>query len=339
MMKNKLLGNSGLIVSELCLGTMTFGNTVNEPDALKIMEKFHDNGGNFFDTANVYNDGKSEEILGKWAKEHDREEVVIATKVRFHTGNNPNSGGLTRKHILASVKKSLQRLHTDYIDLLQVHAWDPLTPISETLSTLDTLVKDGLVRYIGASNFRAWQLSYAIDYSESHNLTQFVSLQPQYSLLARATEFELIPYCRFKNIAVLPWSPLKGGLLSGKYTNKIEDMPEGTRYFRRRGQSNLWPWNKDGKYVWPLLKKLKSIGEKYGKTQAQVSLRWLLQNPVVTSPILGVSNMSQLDEDLGATDFSLSERDMEKINRESHLYVSYPYDLWADQQQLDGRQL
>lgn len=338
-MKNKVLGNSGLIVSELCLGTMTFGNSVDESGAQKIMERFFTNGGNFFDTANVYNNGKSEEILGKWAKGHDREEIVIATKVRFHTGNHPNSGGLTRKHIISSVKKSLQRLDTDYIDLLQVHAWDPLTPISETLSTLDSLVCDGLVRYIGASNFRAWQLSMAIDYSENHDLVPFISLQPQYNLLTRATEFELLPYCKYKRIGVLPWSPLKGGLLSGKYTKNMEEIPEGTRYHRRKGQGNIWPWNRDGRYVWPLLSKLKSIGNKYGKTQAQVSLRWLLQNPVVTSPILGVTSMEQLEEDLGATDFTLSEKDLEKIDKASRTYVSYPYDVWAERQQQDGRTL
>lgn len=221
-MELRLLGKTGLRVSELCLGTMTFGRDAGEETAFRIMDEFEASGGNFFDTADVYNQGgRSEEILGKWLSNRNREDYIVATKVRFATSDKPNSVGLTRKHIRHSVEGSLRRLKTDYIDILQVHAWDPpITDLSETLSALQALVDEGgKVLHIGASNFRAWQLMLALSISRENGLSEFVSLQPQYSLLCRATEFELIPpLCVHENIAVLPWSPLKGGVLSGKYT-------------------------------------------------------------------------------------------------------------------------
>ncbi len=332
-MDYKLLGRTGVKVSELCLGTMTFGWKLEEKPSHEIMDRFVDEGGNFLDTANVYNNGVSEKIIGNWMKGRDREDLVIATKVRFRMGDGVNSVGLSRKHIIKSVNDSLERLRTDYIDLLQLHAWDPLTPIGETLSALNDLVREGKVRYIGASNFRAWQLASAMEYSRSHGLEEFVSLQPQYSMLVRATEYELLPYCRMENMAVLPWSPLKGGLLSGKYTKDMKEPPEGTRLKAWRERGMQWPWNSDGEYVWRTLDKLNEIGKRLKKKPSQVALNWLLMNDAVTSPIIGATSMGQLEENLGATGWKLSGKDMKELDEASRLYVSYPYDEGASDQQ------
>lgn len=336
-MEYRLLGKTGVKVSELCLGALTFGWKVDETGSHKIMDRFREEGGNFIDTANVYGNGSSEKIVGNWLSGKDREEFIVATKVRFKTGDGPNTAGLSRKHILKSVEDSLERLKTDYIDLLQVHAWDPLTPIGETLSVLNDLVKAGKVRYIGASNFRAWQLAIAMEYSRSRNLEEFVSLQPQYSLVVRATEYELLPYCRRENIGVIPWSPLKSGLLSGKYTKEMKELPEGSRLKDRRERGFEWPWNADGEYAWRTIEKLKEIAADTGKKPAQIALNWLLMNDAVTAPIIGASSMEQLEENLGSTGWKLSDKEMEELNEASATYVSYPYDSGASNQQNSDR--
>ncbi|MEM4089689.1 MAG: aldo/keto reductase, partial [Thermoplasmatales archaeon] len=228
-MKYKKLGWSGVLISDLCLGTMTFGWQADETTSFDIMNKFEENDGNFIDTANVYSDGKSEEIVGKWLKGRNRENFVVATKVRFRTGKGLNSVGLSRKHILHSVRESLKRLETDYIDILQLHAWDPLTPLEETLSTMNYLVQEGLIRYVGISNFRGWQLQKAVDICTERDWEKPVSIQPQYNLIARATEYEILPVASFNELAVLPWSPLAGGVLTGKYESGISSAPKGTR--------------------------------------------------------------------------------------------------------------
>lgn len=332
-MDYRLLGRTGVKVSELCLGTMTFGWKLDEEQSHRIMDRFTEENGNFFDTANVYNNGTSEKIIGSWLSGREREDSIIATKVRFTTGNGPNSVGLSRKHIMRSVDDSLKRLNTDYIDLLQLHAWDPLTPISETLSTLNDLVRNGKVRYIGASNFTAWQLAVSMEYSRSHELEEFVSLQPQYSMLVRATEYELLPYCIRERIAVLPWSPLKGGLLSGKYAEGMREPPEGTRLHAWKKRGMEWPWNSDGGYVWKTLDRIKEIGKETGKTPSQIALNWLLMNEAVTSPIIGASSIEQLEENLGSTGWFLSGDDIRSLNEVSSIYVTYPYDRNASEQQ------
>ena len=226
-MELRPLGRTGVRVSELCLGTMTFGNEADEATSQAIVDRFLDAGGNFVDTANVYSQGVSEEITGRALKAH-RDNVVLATKVRFQMGDDTNSVGLSRRNIRTQVEASLRRLGTEWIDLYQVHCWDARTPLEETLSTLNDLVHEGKVRYIGASNFAGWHLAKALGISALHDWEPFVSLQPEYSLITRDLERELLPLCQEEGLAVLPWSPLGGGVLTGKYT-KDADMPAGTR--------------------------------------------------------------------------------------------------------------
>lgn len=336
-MNYMLFGKTGIKVSELCLGTMTFGRHTSKEDAFAIMDRFAENGGNFMDTANVYNSGVSEEILGEWLKGQQRDDFFIATKVRFPMGESPNAAGLTRKHIIQSVRNSLKRLGTDYIDLLQVHAWDPLTPLSETMRALNYVVDAGLVRYIGASNFKAWQLALSLHESRMGGLEAFASLQPQYNLLTRATEFELMPLCVAENLAVIPWSPLKGGLLSGKYNRSKSGSDGESRIWEnvRRGRNAPWEQNED--YVWGVVDAVRKVSEETGKTPSQVALNWLVSKRGVTSPIIGVRNMSQLDDNLGAVGWRLSGENMDDLDRASHLYVSYPYDEASEEQQTSGR--
>lgn len=336
-MNYKIFGKTGIKVSELCLGTMTFGRHASKEVAFSIMDRFSEKGGNFMDTANVYNSGVSEEILGEWLKGQQRDDFFIATKVRFPMGESPNAAGLSRKHILQSVRDSLKRLGTDYIDLLQVHAWDPLTPISETLRALNNVVEGGMVRYIGASNFRAWQLALSIHESRIGGLEEFSSLQPQYNLLTRATEFELIPLCLAEDIAVIPWSPLKGGLLTGKYDRDKSGADGESRIWEnvRKGRDAPWKVNED--YVWKVVDALKKVAGETGKTPSQVALNWVLSRKGITSPIIGVRNISQLEDNLGATGWKLSSENLKILNNASQLFVSYPYDEASEEQQQSGR--
>ena len=228
-MDYRFMGKTGLRVSDLCLGAMTFGREADEKLSHQMMDRFVEAGGNFIDTANVYSLGLSEEIVGSWLQTQHRDDLVIATKVRFPMGPGPNEVGLSRKHILASVEASLRRLHTDYIDLYQVHCWDPITPLEETLSTLNDLVRDGKVRYIGASNYSGWQLQKAIDLSKQMGWEPFTCLQPLYNLLDRSLEWELIPLSLNEGVGVIPWSPLRGGWLSGKFRRGMTMPAEGTR--------------------------------------------------------------------------------------------------------------
>lgn len=338
-MRNTYLGWSGVRVSELCLGTMTFGWRADKKESHRMLSMFLENGGNFIDTADVYGQGESERIIGEWIRNVDREELVIATKVRFRTGEGANSLGLTRKHILSAIKKSLGRLGTDYVDLYQMHAWDPATPIEETLSVLTDLVEEGYVRYIGASNFRGWQLQKAVDVSKSMGLKRLVSLQPQYSLLARATEFELIPLCLSERLAVLPWSPLKGGWLTGKYTRDMQEPPAGTRIGERfmEGEKERW-YSAANERTWALLDALREIASREGRTVSQIALRWLMQKPGVTAPVIGASSAEQLKENLGACGWELQKHDIEVLDALSRIEVGYPYDAMAEQQQRSGRE-
>ncbi|TVY11285.1 aldo/keto reductase [Paenibacillus cremeus] len=332
------VGKSGLRVSELCLGAMTFGRETSEEDSFRIMDRFTQGGGNFIDTADVYTSGASEEIVGKWLKSQRRDDYVIATKVRFAMGSGPNDVGLSRKHILAGVEASLRRLGTDYIDLFQVHAWDPKTPLEETLSTLNELVRRGLVRYIGASNFRGWQLQKAVDVSRQHGWEAFVCLQPQYNLLARATEYELIQVCQNEGLGVIPWSPLRGGWLSGKFRRGMAEPPKDSRVAiaEEKGWSESWSvYNND--HTWNVIDELFNVAEQSGKTPAQVAINWLLQKPGVTAPIIGARTMEQLETNLGASGWALTSEQMEQLDQASAMPVSYPYDRGATRQQRNGR--
>lgn len=328
-MDYRMMGRTGLKVSDLCLGAMTFGATADENESFRMMDRFVEAGGNFLDTANVYGRGVSEEIVGKWLSGQKREHLVIATKVRFAMSDGVNDVGLSRKHIYASVEASLKRLKTDYIDLFQVHAWDALTPLEETLSTLNDLVKKGTVRYIGASNFRAWQLQKAIYLSRHHGWEPFSCLQPHYNLLTRATEYELLPLCEHEGLGVIPWSPLAGGWLSGKFKQGTPPA-ENTRVGANK---NDWDRRNNDTTTWNTIAVLRSIGEEVGKTPAQVALNWVLSHKMITAPIIGARNLDQLNDNLPASGWSLSEEQVERLNQASDVPVSYPYNLDAENQQ------
>jgi aryl-alcohol dehydrogenase-like predicted oxidoreductase len=325
-MEYKSLGNTGLRVSELCLGALTFGRETPEEISYDILDRFFSAGGNFIDTADVYSQGVSETILGLWMKEQPREDLVIASKVRFPMGDGPNDYGLSRKHIMAGVEASLERLCTDYIDLYQVHRWDPDTPLEETLSTLNDLVRAGKVRYIGCSNFKGYQLQKAIDISRSNGWEMFVCLQPLYNLLDRGIEWELIPICNEEGLGVIPWSPLRGGWLSGKYKRGMNGPEEGSRVHTagEMGWSESWEIY-DNERTWTILDEVFDIADKVGKEPAQVALRWVMQRPGVTAPIIGVRTIEHLETNLGAVGWELTDEQMARLNKVSDLTEQYPY--------------
>jgi aryl-alcohol dehydrogenase-like predicted oxidoreductase len=329
-MNHRYLGQTGLKVSELCLGAMTFGRETDEATSYQMLDRFAGAGGNFIDTANVYSQGLSEEITGKWLQGRPRDHFVIATKVRFPMGEGPNEVGLSRKHILAAVEASLRRLGTDYIDLYQLHAWDAGTPLDETLRTLDSLVNSGKVRYLGASNFSGWQLQKAIDLSRQHGWQPLTSLQPLYNLLDRSTEWELIPVAQNEGLGVIPWSPLRGGWLSGKYRRGMDRPPEGTRVEAAEQQGWSERWSRyDNEHTWQVIDTLLAVAGEVEKTPSQVALNWLLQRPAVTAPIIGARTIAHLDDNLGATGWSLGEAQMARLTEASELQLPYPYDQLA----------
>jgi aryl-alcohol dehydrogenase-like predicted oxidoreductase len=326
-MNYRYLGKTGLKVSQLCLGAMTFGRETSEHDSHQILDRFAEAGGNFVDTADVYSAGASEAIVGRWLKQQARDELVIATKVRFPMGRGPNDLGLSRKHILAGVEASLRRLQTDYIDLYQVHCWDHVTPLEETLSTLNDLVRGGKVRYLGASNYTGWQLQKAIDLSRRMGWEPFSCLQPQYNLLCRSTEWELVPVCLNEGLGVIPWSPLRGGWLSGKYRRGMAAPPPGTRVeiAEEQGWGESWSaYNNES--TWRVVDMLLAVAEDAGKAPAQVALNWLLGQPGVTAPIIGARTMEQLEANLGAGGWALSDAQAEQLNQASATPLPYPYE-------------
>jgi len=339
-MEYRFLGRTGTRVSELCMGAMTFGreNEASEADSHAMLDRFTAAGGNFIDTANVYSRGVSEAIVGRWLARRARDDVVVATKVRFAMGDGPNDVGLGRKHVLASVEASLRRLQTDYIDLLQVHCWDEGTPLEETLSTLDSLVRRGMVRYLGASNFAGWQLQRALDMSREHGWEPFVSLQPQYNLLVRSTEWELLPLARREGLAVLPWSPLRGGWLSGKFHRGLQAPPTGTRVeiAAQKGWSESWDVYAN-EHTWALVDALVEVARDVGKSVPQVAINWLLQQPGVTAPIVGARSMTQLEDNLGAAGWALGRDQLRRLEEASDRPLPYPYDFVRGAQQSRTR--
>jgi aryl-alcohol dehydrogenase-like predicted oxidoreductase len=332
-MNYRFVGKTGLRVSELCLGTMTFGREADEALSHAMLDRFVAAGGNFLDTANVYTQGVSEEVVGSWLTSQRRDDLVIATKVRFPMGDGPNEAGLSRKHILASVEASLRRLGTEYIDLYQVHCWDRATPLEETLSTLNDLVRAGKVRYIGASNYSGWQLQKAIDVSQQHGWEAFTCLQPLYNLLDRSTEWELMPLCQSEGLGVIPWSPLRGGWLSGKFRRGMEMPVEGSRIEKAEAEGWSESWSAyNNERTWSVLDVLHAVAEESGKQPAQVALNWVLQRPGITAPIIGARNLDQLESNLGASGWSLSEDQMTRLNQVSVMELPYPYDFIANAQ-------
>ena len=340
-MRNRRLGRTGVLVSELGLGTMTFGLRgegwrIDEETSHRVLDRFVAAGGNLLDTADVYSSGRSEEVIGRWLAHQDREELVLATKARFRTRPGPNGVGLSRKHLLHAVRESLGRLRTDHVDLFQVHAWDPWTPLEETFGTLNRLVEDGMVRYIGVSNFRGWQLEKALQLCRQRSWEEPVSLQPQYSLYARASEFELLPLCAAEGLAVLPWSPLASGVLTGKYVQGVRAPPPGSRIAEAE-DPGAYASRFDNERVRRILSALNSVSTSLGRTPAQVALNWLLDRPAVTAPILGARSVEQLEEDLGATGWALPSEARAALDTASELEVTYPYDRRAEEQQTADR--
>jgi len=326
-MKYNLLGNTGLKVSELCLGTMTFGGRgrfqpigqLGQEEVDKLMKRSVEAGINFIDTANVYSEGWSEELTGKSIRNLGlkRDDLVVATKVRGKMGEGPNGSGLSRKHILQQVEESLKRLGTDYIDLYQIHGFDALTPIEETVQVLHDLVENGKVRYIGASNLAAWQLMKALSYSTYRHVSKFISLQAYYTIANRELEREIVPLLLDQKTGLMVWSPLAGGLLTGKY-NRNKQGDEGSR----RVNFDFPIVNKDKAF--DIVDVLTVMAKEKGATVAQLALAWLLHQPVVTTVIIGAKRMDQLDDNLNAVNVKLTAEDLQKLDRVSQLAPEYP---------------
>ena len=323
-MKYRLLANTGIYVSELCLGAMTFGGSgvfkaigaLGQEEADALVHRSLDAGINFFDTANVYSVGQSEEILGK-ALGARRPDVIVATKVRGRMGKGPNQIGLSRVHIMQECDASLRRLGTDYIDLYQIHGHDPETDIQETLGALNDLVRAGKVRYIGCSNLTAWQLMKALGISRQQGLAEFISTQSYYSIASRELEREIIPLIDDQGLGLLPWSPLAGGFLSGKFTRDGEDDPDA-----RRTTFHFPPIDKTRAYV--IIDVMREVATAHEASVAQIALAWLLHQPAVTSIIIGAKRIKQLDDNLGSVDVTLTDAELERLNTVSALTVEYP---------------
>ena len=326
-MEYRQLGHSGLRVSALTLGTMTFGGRghwtrvgATEVDtATRQVDMCLDAGVNLIDTADVYSEGLSEEVVGKTLKGR-RDRVLIATKARFAMGDGPNDAGLSRHHLIRACEASLRRLGTDYIDLFQVHEWDGHTPLEETLSALDHLVNSGKVRYIGCSNYSAWHIMKALGISERKNLQRFVSQQIHYSLQARDAEYELVPVALDQGVGILVWSPLAGGLLSGKY-RRGQDAPEGSRH--------LTDWNEppvhDEDQLYDIVDVLVEIAEARGVSAAQVALAWTLGRPGIATVVVGARTEEQLADNLGAVDLTLEDDERARLDEVSAPRLMYPY--------------
>jgi aryl-alcohol dehydrogenase-like predicted oxidoreductase len=327
-MEYRTLGNTGTVVSTLCLGTMTFGTESDEQVAHRQLDRFLDQGGNFVDTADVYSDGDSETIIGRWlaARPGTRDRVVVATKGRFARDSGPNDVGLSRVSLTRALDASLGRLGVDTIDLYQAHAWDPLTPIEETLRFFDDAVRVGKVQYVGVSNFIGWQLQKAALLTRHLGLAPIATLQPQYNLLQRGIEFELTQVCVNERIGILPWSPLGGGWLAGKYqrdrpptgrTRLGEDPGRGMEAYARRNPEER---------TWRVIDAVRSVAEARGVSMARVALAWLVDRPAVTSVILGARTVDQLDDNLGAADLHLSAEETARLDQASAPIVDdYPY--------------
>jgi aryl-alcohol dehydrogenase-like predicted oxidoreductase len=326
-MDMRFLGNTGIKVSELCFGTMTFGGRgtwrivgeLEQKEADTLVGMALDSGVNFFDTADIYSEGVSEQMLGK-ALGSRRKDVIVATKVRGRTGPGPNEIGLSRNHILDGCNASLKRLGTDYIDLYQVHSFDDSTPLEETLRALDDLVRQGKVRYIGCSNFAGWQLMKALALSELYGSERFVTLQAYYSLVARELENELVPLCLDQGLGILPWSPLAGGFLSGKF-RRGQPRPEGTRLSDPSARFLQF----DEEKGFDIVEELERIGKAHNGTVAQAALNYLLRKPGVCSVIIGARTPERLADDLKAVDWVMTPEEVARLDELSQPPRLYPY--------------
>jgi 1-deoxyxylulose-5-phosphate synthase len=323
-MDHTQLGRTGLQVSRLCLGTMTFGLQCDEDTSIAILDRAGEGGIDFIDTSDVYplgggleTQGRTEEILGRWLV-GKRDRFVVATKCFGRTGPAPFDQGNSRKHILSAVDASLRRLQTDYIDLYQLHGYDPVTPIEETLGALDDLVRLGKVRYIGCSNFLTYQLVRAIGRSETLGLARFDSVQPRYNLLFRQIEREMLPFCGEDGVGVIPYNPLAGGLLSGKHS-RAEGPTSGSRFTlgtaARNYQERYWH---DREF--DTVEKLQPLADEAGVSLVTLAVAWVLANPAITAPIIGASRPDQLEANLAATTFTIDETLKQQLDEITHEY-------------------
>ncbi len=327
-MEYRPLGKTGTVVSTLCLGTMTFGNESDEATAHAQLDRYAEQGGNLIDTADVYSAGVSEEIIGRWfaARPEMRDRMVLATKGRFAMGDGPNDLGLTRAHLTRALEASLRRMGVESVDLYQAHAWDPVTPLEETLRFYDDAVTAGKIRYAGVSNFLGWQLQKAATITSLRGLTPITTLQPQYNLITRDIEFELVDVCVNEGIGILPWSPLAGGWLTGKY--RRDETPSGTSRLGEdpeRGMEAYAPRNAQER-TWQIVDAVRKVAEERGVSMAQVALAWVADRPAVSSVILGARTLEQLDDNLGAGSLHLSEHETALLDDASAPQMGdYPY--------------
>jgi aryl-alcohol dehydrogenase-like predicted oxidoreductase len=336
-MEYRQLGRSGLKVSTMTMGTMTFGGeggfanvgNTDIDEARRLIDVCLERGVNLIDTADVYSQGTSEQIVGEAVKGR-RDDVLLATKVRMPMGDGPNDAGLSREHIVRGCEDSLRRLGVDHIDLYQVHAWDGVTPLEETLEALDTLVRKGKIRYIGCSNYSAWHLMKALGVSARTETQRFVSQQIHYTLQAREAEYELVPATIDQGLGILVWSPLAGGLLSGKFRRGV-DAPETSRHLTEWDE----PPVRDREKLYDIVEAAVEIGEAHGVSAAQVSLAWLLAKPGVTSLVVGARNEDQLTDNLAAAELALTDDEVARLDEVSAPPLLYPY--WHQQKTASDR--
>jgi aryl-alcohol dehydrogenase-like predicted oxidoreductase len=324
----RLLGNSGCAVSTLALGTMTFGAETSEADSHAQLDRFVDAGGTLVDTADVYSAGVSEQFVASWlaARPGAREHIVLATKGRFPMGDGPNDAGLSRRHLSSALDASLRRLGVETIDLYQVHAFDPFTPLDETLRFLDDAIRLGKVQYLGLSNFTGWQLQKAVDVADHRGLARPVTLQPQYNLLAREIEWEIVPACLSTGLGMLPWSPLGGGWLTGKYSQ--DERPSGATRLGENPERGVEAYDRRSSQqrTWDVVEAVRQVAKNRGVSMAQIALSWLADRPAVTSVILGARTVDQLEDNLGAADLHLSETEIQRLDDASDPQpADYPY--------------
>jgi aryl-alcohol dehydrogenase-like predicted oxidoreductase len=327
-MRYRTLGRSGTVVSTQALGTMTFGAEADEATSGEIMTAYVEAGGTFLDTADVYSSGVSEEIIGRWLAAHptDAAQVVVATKGRFPMGTGPNDVGLSRRHLRTALDDSLRRLGVDHVDLYQMHAWDAVTPIDETLRFLDDAVAAGKIGYYGFSNYLGWQLTKAVHVAAAHGWAPPVTLQPQYNLLVRDIEHEVVPAALDAGVGLLPWSPLAGGWLSGKYQRDVS--PTGSTRLGENPTRGMEAWearNADER-TWRVLDAVGEVASAHEVSSSQVALAWLAAQPAVTSVILGARTTEQLTDNLAAADLDLSADELARLTDASAPRVDdYPY--------------
>lgn len=326
-MEYRTLGSSGTVVSTYALGTMTFGNETDETGSHEQLYRYVEAGGNLIDTADVYTTGASENIIGSWlAKSGARDSVVLATKGRFPMGELPNDVGTSRRHLRKALDASLTRLGVDHVDLYQLHAWDPITPLQESLSFLEDAVRAGKILYGGVSNFTGWQLQKACDLIDRRDWSPLVTLQPQYNLLVREIEWEIIPAAQENGLGLLPWSPLGGGWLTGKYS--FDEEPTGATRLGEDPNRGVESWHRRSRNqrVRDVVEAVRAIAEARGISMAQVALAWLVDRPAVTSVILGARTTAQLDDNLAAAGLHLTAEETEQLDRASDPGAAdYPY--------------